>query len=80
MPILGEVNEASLMMKKVSSRQLLNTRTFWALRDNRAEAEEETLMTKKHERERESLRLNAKMQSCLHALYRLEDILVCNNF
>jgi hypothetical protein len=45
------------MMKKVSSRQLLNTRTFWALRDNRAEVEEETLMTKKHERERELLRV-----------------------
>jgi hypothetical protein len=44
-------------MKKVSSRSLLNSRPFSALRDNRAEAEEEALKIKKHEQERALIRV-----------------------
>jgi hypothetical protein len=51
------LNEASLMMKKVSSRKLLNTRPFWALRDNRAEAEQEKRTTEKYKQEMELIRV-----------------------
>jgi hypothetical protein len=44
-------------MKKVSSRALLKDRLFQALRDNRAEAEEEALKIKKDEQEKASMRV-----------------------